>query len=58
VSDEEILQRTHALLAQGAAGIVYGRNIIQHANPADMTRVLMAPRRRKPKSTLLKTGLL
>ncbi|MDE2680455.1 MAG: aldolase [Verrucomicrobiota bacterium] len=42
VSDEEILQRTHALLEQGAAGIVYGRNIIQHANPAGMTRALMA----------------
>ena len=42
VSDEEILERTHAILAQGAAGIVYGRNIIQHANPAGMTRALMA----------------
>lgn len=42
VSDEEILQRTHALLGQGAAGIVYGRNIIQHANPAGMTRALMS----------------
>ncbi|MBC8327107.1 MAG: aldolase [Verrucomicrobia subdivision 3 bacterium] len=42
VSDEEILQRTHAILAQGAAGIVYGRNIIQHPNPAGMTRALMA----------------
>ena len=42
VSDEEILQRTHAILAQGARGIVYGRNIIQHANPGGMTRALMA----------------
>ncbi len=42
VSDEEILQRTHALLGQGAAGIVYGRNIIQHANPTGMTRALMS----------------
>ncbi|MBT5322501.1 MAG: aldolase [Verrucomicrobiales bacterium] len=42
VSDEEILRRTHVLLEQGAAGIVYGRNIIQHANPAGMTRALMA----------------
>ena len=41
VSDEEILQRTHVLLEQGAAGIVYGRNIIQHANPLGMTRALM-----------------
>lgn len=41
VSDREILQRTAALLAQGAAGIVYGRNIIQHAKPAAITRALM-----------------
>lgn len=38
----EILARTEALLAQGASGIVYGRNIIQHANPATITRALMA----------------
>lgn len=37
-----ILERTQALLAQGVAGIVYGRNIIQHANPGGMTRALMA----------------
>jgi DhnA family fructose-bisphosphate aldolase class Ia len=42
VSDEVILQRTAALLAQGARGIVYGRNIIQHPKPAAMTRALMA----------------
>ncbi len=41
-SDEEILTRTEALIKQGAAGIVYGRNIIQHANPGGMTRALMA----------------
>jgi fructose-bisphosphate aldolase, class I len=41
VSDREILQRTAALLAQGASGIVYGRNIIQHANPAAITKALM-----------------
>lgn len=40
--DEEILHRTAELIAQGAAGIVYGRNIIQHPNPAGMTRALMA----------------
>ena len=28
--------------AAGAAGIVYGRNIIQHARPAAITRALMA----------------
>jgi fructose-bisphosphate aldolase, class I len=42
VSDREILERTHALLEQGAAGIVYGRNVIQHDDPAGMTRALMA----------------
>ena len=40
--EAEILARTEALLAQGAAGIVYGRNIIQHPNPAAITRALMA----------------
>lgn len=42
VSDEEILARTKELMAQGARGIVYGRNVIHHANPAAMTRALMA----------------
>jgi len=42
VGDREILQRTHDLLAQGVAGIVYGRNIIQHAKPASITKALMA----------------
>ncbi len=37
-----ILERTAALLAQGAAGIVYGRNIIQHPRPTAMTRALLA----------------
>ena len=41
-SDQEILTRTEALIKQGVAGIVYGRNIIQHANPPGMTRALMA----------------
>lgn len=42
VSDEQILKRTELLIAQGAAGIVYGRNVIQHARPAGITRALMA----------------
>ena len=41
-SDAEILERTEKLIGQGAAGIVYGRNIIQHSNPAGMTRALMS----------------
>ena len=42
VSDREILVRTEELLAQGAAGIVYGRNIIQHPKPGAITRALMS----------------
>ena len=42
VSDAELLYRTAAVLSQGARGIVYGRNIIQHANPAGITRALLA----------------
>lgn len=41
VSDEEVLARTRTLMAQGASGIVYGRNVIQHPDPAGMTRALM-----------------
>jgi len=42
VSDDEILRRTAAIMLQGAAGIVYGRNVVQHDNPGAMTRALMA----------------
>jgi DhnA family fructose-bisphosphate aldolase class Ia len=42
VSDREILERTEGLLGQGAAGIVYGRNVIQHPSPRGITRALMA----------------
>ncbi|MPY88790.1 MAG: aldolase [Luteitalea sp.] len=41
-AEEEILERTFAVIQQGASGIVYGRNIIQHEHPALMTRALMA----------------
>jgi len=40
--DLAILRRTEQLIGQGVAGIVYGRNVIQHANPAGMTKALMA----------------
>ncbi|MDZ7292534.1 MAG: aldolase [candidate division KSB1 bacterium] len=40
--EREILQRTYELMQQGASGIVYGRNIIQHEKPVQMTRALMA----------------
>jgi DhnA family fructose-bisphosphate aldolase class Ia len=41
-SEDEILERTRLLMAQGAKGIVYGRNVIQHANPKGITQALMA----------------
>lgn len=41
VTDEEILRRTRAVILQGASGIVYGRNVIQHENPRGMTQALM-----------------
>ena len=41
-SDEEIVTRTYELMQQGASGIVYGRNVIQHERPAAMTCALMA----------------
>ena len=40
--EKEVLQRTFELMQQGAKGIVYGRNIIQHKNPSGMVRALMA----------------
>jgi class I fructose-bisphosphate aldolase len=40
--DAEILERTEALIQQGVHGIVYGRNVIQHRNPAGMTKALMS----------------
>jgi fructose-bisphosphate aldolase, class I len=40
-SDKEIITRTVQLMEQGVAGIVYGRNIIQHKNPKRITEVLM-----------------
>jgi DhnA family fructose-bisphosphate aldolase class Ia len=42
VDDRTLLTRTAEVLAQGASGIVYGRNIIQHENPLGITRALMA----------------
>ncbi len=40
-SDEEVLRRTQAVIEAGAAGIVYGRNVIQHERPREMTGALM-----------------
>ncbi|NUB45570.1 aldolase [Fertoebacter nigrum] len=37
-----VLQKSAALVAQGARGLVYGRNIYQHANPGAVVAALMA----------------
>lgn len=42
VSDRVLLERTASVLDQGARGLVYGRNIVQHHDPAGITRALMA----------------
>ena len=42
VDDATLLKRTADVLEQGARGIVYGRNIIQHADPAGITKALMS----------------
>lgn len=42
VDDRTLLERTAAVLDAGASGIVYGRNVIQHENPAGITAALMA----------------
>ncbi len=39
--EAEILQRTFDLMQQGAKGIVYGRNVIQHEKPAAITSAFM-----------------
>ena len=41
-SDEEVMRRTESVMQAGAAGIVYGRNVIQHDRPREMTSALMA----------------
>lgn len=41
VDDRTLLERTVAVLDQGARGIVYGRNVIQHPDPAGITAALM-----------------
>jgi len=42
VDDRTLLERTAEVIKQGARGIVYGRNVIQHANPRGITQALMA----------------
>ncbi len=42
MQEEAVFARTIEILQQGARGIVYGRNIIQHPKPRQMTQALMA----------------
>jgi fructose-bisphosphate aldolase, class I len=42
IGDEELLGITAEVLAAGARGLVYGRNVIQHDDPAAMTHALAA----------------
>ncbi len=42
VDDRVLLERTVAVLDQGASGIVYGRNVVQHPKPAGITAALLA----------------
>lgn len=39
---EKVFQTAHAFLQQGAHGLVYGRNIYQHPNPARIVRAFLA----------------
>ncbi|MFN8655777.1 MAG: hypothetical protein U0105_05525 [Candidatus Obscuribacterales bacterium] len=41
-SDKEVLEHTEKLVAEGVAGFIYGRNVIQHKNPKGMTKALQA----------------
>ncbi|TBL74643.1 class I fructose-bisphosphate aldolase [Paenibacillus thalictri] len=41
-SEEAIFERTCRLMKQGASGIVYGRNVVQHPKPKEMTEAFMA----------------
>ncbi len=41
-SNHEVLEHTEKLVGQGVAGLIYGRNIIQHEDPKGMTQALQA----------------
>ncbi|MCE6991830.1 class I fructose-bisphosphate aldolase [Dyadobacter sp. CY323] len=38
----ELFRKSHGLLQQGAMGLVYGRNVYQHPNPAQIVKAFMA----------------
>jgi len=41
-SDEEVLDHTERLCKQGVAGLIYGRNVVQHEQPEKMVQALQA----------------
>src|SRR5260370_38633919 len=41
-SDKDVLEQTGKLVKQGVAGIIYGRNVIQHKAPEKMSHALRA----------------
>lgn len=41
-SDKEVLEHTEKLVKQNVAGIIYGRNVIQHNDPKGMTKALQS----------------
>ena len=42
VTTRELLERTKTAVEVGARGVVYGRNVVQHPNPATLVAVLQA----------------
>jgi DhnA family fructose-bisphosphate aldolase class Ia len=42
VTPKELLERTKIAIDSGARGVVYGRNVVQHPNPAKFIRAIGA----------------
>ena len=42
VTPSELLERTRIAIDSGASGVVYGRNVVQHANPAKFIKSIRA----------------
>jgi class I fructose-bisphosphate aldolase len=42
VDEEALIARTRDVIGMGASGIVYGRNVVQHPDPATIVRRLMS----------------
>ncbi len=42
VTPQELLERTEIAMQSGASGVVYGRNVVQHENPAKFIKAIAA----------------